>query len=123
MLRNTLSALALLGLAACASPGAQEASAAPAGDRDCFNASTVQGYNVIDNRHVAVRVGANRTYILTTMWNSHDLDWSEAIALHSTNGYICTGNGLGVEVTGGRPQQTYPITSVARAPEPAPQAS
>ncbi len=119
LLTTALLATAFL-TAACASEGAQTASAAPAGDRDCFAASTVSGFNYIDNHHVRLSAGPNRDYILTTTWNARDLDWTQAIALRSSNNFICTGNGLGVEIVGGPNHQTYPITGIARAPEPAP---
>jgi hypothetical protein len=81
------------------------------------------GYNVVDNHSVRITVGANRHYLLATTWNARDLNWSEAIALHTATGQVCTGNGLGVEVRGGRPPQTYPITSITREPETPPAAS
>jgi hypothetical protein len=74
---------------------------------------------VIDNNHVNIRVGANRNYVLTTSWNARDLNWAHAIAIRSSTGSICTGNGLGVEIIGGRPRQTYPVQAIERAPEPA----
>jgi hypothetical protein len=118
MLRFAFAATMLL--AACSTP-ATETSAAPNG-RDCFASSAVLGYSTIDAHNVSVHVGASRNYVLSTTWNASDLDWGEAIALHSPTGWICTGNGLGIEVTGGHPRRTYPITGIARAPA-APQGS
>lgn len=123
MLRTSLLAFVALGLAACASTSDSGTSAA-AGDRECFSSSQVSGYEVIDDNHVRVRVSANRNYILTTSWNARDLDWTHAIALRaSPAGQICTGNGLGVELVGGDPQRTYPITNIAREPDPIPAGS
>ncbi len=119
MVRVSFIVLALA-LSGCASAGAQQASA---GDRDCFRSSQVRGYNVVDDRHVEIRVGASERYILETGWNARDLDWSNHIALRSTTGSICTGNGLGVDIFGGEPRQRYTVVSIARAPEPAAQAS
>lgn len=118
MVRVSFIALALA-LSACASTSAQTA----AGDRDCFFSSQIRGYSVIDDRHVDIRVGVNDHYILETGWNARDLDWSQHIALRTTTGSICTGNGLGVEILGGEPRQRYTVVSIARAPEPAQQAS
>ncbi len=120
MIRNGFLALSALALAGCATEGAPADSAE---GRDCFSASAVNGYNVIDDRHVEVRVGASQRYILETMWNARDLDWTQQVAIRSTTSFICTGSGLGVEIIGGEPQRNYPISSIARAPEPAPQAS
>ena len=114
--------LAALALSACATePNAGQATAAA---NDCFRSSQVRGYSVIDRNHVGISVGANDRYVLTTLWNAYDLDWTQTIAIRTTTGRICTGNGLGVEIIGGDPQRTYPITSIERAPEaPAAQAS
>ncbi|HYD86562.1 MAG TPA: DUF6491 family protein [Vitreimonas sp.] len=120
MRRKGFIAAALL-LSACAT---QPAGTSAAADRDCFRASNINGYSVIDDHNVRVSVGASRDYILSTTWNARDLDWTHAIAIRSSTGWICTGNGLGVEVIGGEPRRTYPITSITRAPEePAAQGS
>jgi len=109
--------IAALALAACAS--------APAGagaSNDCFRTGDINGYSVIDNNHVRVSVGASRKYLLRTMWNTNDLDWTTAIAVRTATGRVCTGNGLGVEIIGGQPRRTFPIVSVERAPDDAPAA-
>jgi Family of unknown function (DUF6491) len=118
MLRIGILASAALMLASCASTEAQTAAA---GDRDCFQSASVRGFDVIDRSTVEVSVGASRRYLLTTNWQTSNLDFSEHIAIRSATGYICTGNGLGVEIVGGEPRRTYPIQSIARAPDPAPQ--
>ena len=117
MLRFGLFASAALLLAACASTETQTAAAG----RDCFRDEQVHGFNVVDRSTVQINVGANRRYLLTTNWQTSNLNFSEHIAIRSSTGYICTGNGLGVELVGGEPQQAYPIVSIARAPDPAPQ--
>lgn len=115
-----LSTLALA-LTACATPTAGHS--APAG-RDCFLNSQVSGYNVIDAHHVRLNAGApNRHYILGTTWDARDLNWAERVAIHSTTDWICTGNGLGVEIIGGDPRRTYPVTEITREPPPPPQGS
>ncbi|HET9232029.1 MAG TPA: DUF6491 family protein [Vitreimonas sp.] len=118
MLRIGLFASALV-LAACGTVG--EDVAGVTADRECFNSVSVTGFDVIDRNTVEVRVGASRRYRLTTNWPTTNLDFREHIGLRSTTGMICTGNGLGVEIIGGDPVQTYPIQSIARAPEPAAQ--
>jgi hypothetical protein len=116
MPRNSLfAAIALLALGACATQETQTAGGPPEG-RDCFPNNAITGYNIIDEHNVSVRA-SGRTYIFTTNWNARDLDWSEQIAIRSTTNWICTGNGLGVDVIGGQPPRTYPIASIARAPE------
>lgn len=115
-----LAAAAALVLSACATN--ETAQTEPSAGQDCFRADMVSGYTYVDENHVLVRVGASRRYTLTTMFNAHDLDWTEAIAIRSTTNWICTGNGLGVEIIGGRPSRTYPISGVERAPDEAPPA-
>jgi hypothetical protein len=106
---------ALWTLAACASSDAGETQNASASD--CFRSEDARGFSVIDNTHIGLSVGANRDYVLTTMWNARDLDWTQAIAIRSATGRICVGNGLGVELIGGEPRRTYPIVSIERAPD------
>jgi uncharacterized protein DUF6491 len=121
---RTLIIASLMGLAACSTSMTahdEHTATADAAARDCFLASSVNGYSYVNEHTVRVTVGANRHYLLGTTWNAQDLNWTEAIALRSRGSdWICTGNGLGVEVTGGRPRQTYPITSITREPEPPP---
>lgn len=104
-----------VGLAACTTTAGQEASSS--GARDCFRTEQVSGYEVIDEHNIRVRVGPARSYTLNTTWNANDLDWTNALALRSDTGWICTGNTRGgVEVTGGTLGRTYPIQTVTRDP-------
>lgn len=119
MLRIFTSILCLWTLAACASTD-NTAQQTASSSSDCFRAEQVNGYDVVDNNHVRISVGANRHYILTTLWNSRDLDWTHAIAIRSSTGRICTGNGLGIQLIGGDPSRTYPVSEIARAPDDVP---
>lgn len=118
MLRPILYAAAALALAACASTpadsGPQTAENAPG--QDCFRNDDIFGYGVIDEHSIDVRA-RGRHYIFSTNWNARDLDWTQAIAIRSTTGWICTGNGLGVEIIGGDPQRRYPVSSITRRPD------
>ncbi len=118
MLRIFASILCLWTLAACATT--ETANTQTADGSDCFRAEMVSGYSVIDNNHIGITVGANRDYVLTTMWNARELDWTHAIAIRSSTGRVCTGNGLGVEIIGGDPQRNYPVSLIARAPDAEP---
>jgi hypothetical protein len=118
MLRLCISASAALLLAACAST---EVAAAQSSERNCFRSANVTGFNVIDRNSIQVRVGASRRYIFTTNWPTTNLDFSQRIAIRSSTGYICTGSGIGVEIVGGQPAASYPVDSITRAPDPAPQ--
>lgn len=115
---RTLVILSFLALAACSTTTPTPADAANANNRDCFLASSASGFDLVDDHTVRVTAGPSRHYLLGTNWNARDLDWSEEIAIRSSgSSWICVGNGLGVEVRGGRPPQTYPIMSVTREPE------
>jgi hypothetical protein len=117
---RALALTAVVALAACATEPSDQASATPPADRDCFNADSVNGFSYVDENHIQLSVGANRKYILTTMFNARDLDWTQAIAVRSTSSWICTGNGLGVELIGGEPHRTYPVQEIVRAPDETP---
>ena len=119
MKRMGIALIAAFALAACASQ--ETTTQADAGARDCFRSNDVSGYSVIDDHNIGVRVGANRNYILSTDWDARDLDWTHAIAIRSSIGYICTGNGLGVELVGGEPSRSYPVNSITRAPTDQPE--
>lgn len=103
-----------LALGACATEGGAQSATV---DRDCFFASQVSGYTVVDDHNVQVRAGTG-LYVLTTLFNARQLDWSQAIALRSATGSICTGTTPGVDIIGGEPVRTYPVQSIARVPTP-----
>jgi len=117
MIRMFTALICLWTLAACASTDADGQSSS---SLDCFRSEQVSGYSVIDDHNIGLSVGASRRYVLTTSWNARDLDWTQAIALRSATGRICTGNGLGVQIIGGAPQRTYPVTQISRAPDDSP---
>lgn len=120
MLRSLFLTAALV-LSACATQTpAGDAQASASGPRDCFLSSQVRGFNPVDRNHIRISVGASDQYILTTDWNAYDLQYAEHIALRSTTGSICTGNGLGIDVIGPPNNQRYPISNIAREPAPAP---
>jgi hypothetical protein len=107
---------AAFALAACATgETVNTAASAPGGERDCFRSDDVNGYSIIDDHNIGLRA-RSKNYILTTAWNTRDLDWTHAIGIRSTSGWICTGSGIGVDVIGGEPSRNYPISSIARAP-------
>lgn len=124
MLRPLLfAAAAALTLAACSSTGGETQTASTAPAQDCFRNDDIFGYGVIDDHNIDVRA-RGRHYIFTTAWNARDLDWTHAVAIRSTTGWICVGNGLGVEIIGGDPQRRFPVSSITRRPdEPEPTGS
>lgn len=119
-LNTFAAACAAFALAACATT--EQSADAGARDRDCFSASAISGYNVVDDHNVSVRVGANRNYNFSLDWNARDLDWSHAIAIRSQTNFICTGTGLGIRIIGGEPQRDYYVREITRAPDRQPAA-
>jgi hypothetical protein len=122
MLRKMIAATALIALSACAST-TENADASSASSRDCFRTIDVRGYGVVDEHTIRARVSASREYHLTIAQNTRDLDWNHAIAIRSATSFICVGNGLGVQVTGGEPPVSYQVTSITRAADDVPAGS
>jgi len=121
-MKTLLAACAALALSACATADQTASANAAPGDRDCFAASAINGYNVVDDHNVSVRVGVGRSYNFHLDWNARDLDWSSAIAIQSHTSFICTGNGLGVRIIGGEPRRDYLVREITRAPDRQPPA-
>lgn len=94
MSRSTIIfAAAAMALAGCtAQPTANAASGAPAG-RQCFHASTVNGFSAVDDNALDVQVGTNRYYRFDLVGVCPDIDWTETLALRTTAGsaWICAG--------------------------------
>lgn len=112
-------------LAACATTPPGSTNAQQIGG-DCFRPANVAGYSIIDDHNINVRITGSRSYTLNTNWNVHDLDWTHAIQLRSSTGFICTGNVFGtVEVASVQTgtdafSRSYPINTVTRNPETPP---
>ena len=82
-----LSAIALAGAFSTAAPSI----AAPG--RQCFNATTIHGYETLPGGLVLMRAGGNRTFALHTFGDCPDLNWSRSIALRTLGGgsWVCEG--------------------------------
>ena len=86
-------AAAAAALAGCTTqPMANATSAAPTG-RQCFHASTVNGFSAVGDNAVDVQVGTNRYYRFDLVGVCPDIDWTETLALRATAGspWICAG--------------------------------
>jgi hypothetical protein len=117
-----LAGAAALLLAACATAEPPTASGPPA-NSDCFRAVDVNGFGIVDDHNVRLRVGPGREYIATIRRDTDDLDWSQALAITGPD-WICVGNGMGVALVGGVPQRRHLVTRIVRAPtEEAPSGS
>jgi hypothetical protein len=116
MLRTVLLAGFALAISACATATAQESATAPAG-ADCFRNEDINGFGVVDDSTVRVRVGASHTYLLKTDWPADDISWGHVLAIRSPSGWICTGDGAGVRIVGGAPVRSYYLTAIERGPD------
>jgi len=114
-LRLALTA-ALLAVSAGAAPlttatAAEEASPV----RDCFPTRAITGYG-ISGEHTAYLTVGTRHYFLHINDSARDLDWNYNIRVRSLSTFICTGNGLGVQLMGGYPPIPHQVVGIERAP-------
>lgn len=98
MFKQSLLGLMILGLIGCAGQG--ENLKANALARDCFNASSVRGFDPVDNTTVRLRVGRGEVFELDLLSYCPDVDWSQRIGLRNRSGssLICTSDAMGVEI-------------------------
>lgn len=82
---------------------------------DCFPTRAITGYGIVDARTAYLTVGT-RHYLLRITGDSRDLDYNHAIHVRSLSTFICTGNGLGVQLMGGYPPIPHQVLSIERAP-------
>lgn len=113
---RTLLLAAAVALSACASTEASS-SASASSERDCFRALDVDGYGILDDHRVRLRVSPQREYILTIPQHTRDLDWTHAISVRSVTSFICVGHPSGVQLMGGDPPFPYQVTAIERAPQ------
>jgi len=111
-LRLALTA-AFVAAAAGAAPLATAAEQSPT--RDCFPTRAITGYG-ISGEHTAYLTVGNRHYFLHIDDSARDLDWDHNIAVRSLSTFICTGNGLGVQLMGGYPPISHQVVGIERAP-------
>lgn len=81
------SALALVVLAGCA--GQPETTGAAAGDRVCVNVRTINGFNPLSDRELAVTATVDRHFLFTTQGVCHGLRRADAIAVSNVTTQIC----------------------------------
>ena len=58
--------------------------------RECIYVAGINGFKVIDNKHLTVSTSPKRMYLIT-LWNRcHDLKWAHQIAIKSTGSWTCS---------------------------------
>lgn len=81
------STFALIVLAGCA--GQPEATGGAAGDRVCVNVRTINGFNPLSDRELAVTATVDRHFLFTTQGICHGLRRANAIAVSDLTTQIC----------------------------------
>jgi hypothetical protein len=71
-------------------------------ERSCIHVSSINGFNPIDNKHLTVSVGANKTYLVTLFNRCHELKWTEQIGIHATMSWSCSNSKDHIIVDGRR---------------------
>lgn len=106
---------ALLAITGCASTDATSQGAAGASNtRQCFSASNVRNFRVVDSRTVNIRSGRN-VFRLDLFATCPDLTWNNSMKLQTSGSQtICTGSGLGTSVItrGSTGRQRCPVQTV-----------
>ena len=113
-LRLVLTA-ALMAAATSAAPLATATAGEASPTRDCFPTRAITGYG-ISGEHTAYLTVGNRHYFLHIIDSARDLDWNYNIRVRSLSTFICTGNGLGVQLMGGYPPIPHQVVGIERAP-------
>jgi hypothetical protein len=111
---------ALMAASAGLAPIATASAANETPRQDCFPARAITGYG-ISGEHTAYLTVGTRHYFLHINDSARDLDWDYSIRVRSLSTFICTGNGLGVQLMGGYPPISHQVVGIERAPpgEPA----
>ena len=99
---------------ACTPSQPPQAQSATGSGRQCFNASTVNGFHAIDRDRVIVTVGANRNYLLDVLGTCPDINWSFRVGLRSTGGsnWVCQGQDAEFFVPGPTGLDRCPVLGV-----------
>ena len=87
LMASVSTALALFVLGGCAGQPADKSAAA--GDRVCINVRTINGFNPLSDRELAVTATANRHFLFTTQGICHGLRRANAIAVSNVTTQIC----------------------------------
>lgn len=83
--------------------------------RDCFRASDVDGYTVVNDRTIDVAVGPKRVYRLTLFSRSNDLDFGNSIGIEARGSQlICSGLDATIIVPSSIGPRRYPVVEVRR---------
>lgn len=93
---------------------AGQANAKDAG-RQCFRPDDVNGFTVVDDRTVNVRVGVGKIYQLTLFSSSPDIDWTQHIGIEARGtSWVCSGLDATLIVPSPIGAQRYPVTAIHR---------
>ena len=119
-MKTTLSLILVsAALAACAPPPAPGTGpqASAGGGRQCFYASSVNGFQEVGDEAVHVRVGASQIWRLDFLGRCPGIEWSSGgigLQQRGGGGAICRGFDVDVITTGGAGLPRCPVRSVRR---------
>ncbi|MBI3439921.1 MAG: hypothetical protein HY054_14945 [Proteobacteria bacterium] len=108
-------AAALMAASSGVAPVLAANAAEPAPSRDCFPSRAITGYG-ISGEHTAYLTVGVRHYFLHINESTRDLDYDHNVSVRSLSSFICTGNGLGVQLMGGYPPIPHQVVGIERAP-------
>lgn len=80
--------------AACAAVDETQPNQAATGNRDCFNVSTVTGYETVDDDTIRLDAGLSTKYEVDLSGGQcRNVDWTQRLAVESTpSSFICVGS-------------------------------
>jgi hypothetical protein len=97
-----------------AAPAAAKSPANP-GKRQCFLASSVDGYRALDEHTLYIRAGVHDVYQFEMFGACPDINWNERLALVSRPGsWICSGMDAEVVTHSAIGPQRCPVRSVRK---------
>jgi hypothetical protein len=88
--------------------------ASPRAERRCFNASNVNGFQVVDGRTVDLTVGAGRIFRLELLGVCPDVRDAVGVAVRTRGGssYVCDDNDLELVVPSQTGPRVCPVTGL-----------
>lgn len=88
--------------------------------RDCFNVSSINGWEFIKPDTVRLQVGVSRYYDLKMMVKEPELAYREVVGFRTRPGQPFVCGPLDIDIVGGRWVGRVPVVSITRVEQPAP---
>jgi hypothetical protein len=88
--------------------------------RDCFNVSSINGWEFIKPDIVRLQVGVSKYYDLKMMVKEPELAYREVVGFRTRPGQPFVCGPLDIDIVGGRWVGRVPVVSITRVEKPAP---